>query len=56
LLGTGGAPLVSLVFDSTASGVWARADSGGAVFRLDAWRLGQLAPAESTLRVKVSKK
>jgi hypothetical protein len=52
LLAPGGAPLVSLLFDSTASGAWARADSGGTVIRLDAWRLSQLAPAESTLRVK----
>jgi Domain of unknown function (DUF4340) len=52
LLASGGAPLVSLRFDSTASGAWARADSGGPVFRLDTWTLNQLAPAESTLRVK----
>jgi hypothetical protein len=34
------------VFDSTAGGVRVRADSGGTVFRLDTWTLGQLVPAK----------
>lgn len=54
LLGADDTPLVSLAFDSTASGVWARADSGGTVYRLDTWRLGQLLPAESSLRAQRS--
>lgn len=52
LTGKSGAALVSLTFDSTASGVLARADSGGTVFKLDSWLLGQLMPADSTLRLK----
>ena len=41
-----GATLVNLVFDSTASGVRVRADSGGTIYRLDTWMLGQLLPAK----------
>ena len=41
-----GATLADLVFDSTASGVRARADSGGTIYRLDTWMLGQLLPAK----------
>jgi hypothetical protein len=52
LLSRGGAQLANLVFDSTASGVWVRNDSGGVVYRIDTWTWGQIAPAESTLRVK----
>lgn len=44
--------LATLTFDSTGSGVWVRADAGTTVFKLDAWRLAQLVPADSTLRVK----
>lgn len=55
LLAAGGRPLVDLRFDSTASGVWARADSGGTVFRIDAWKLSRLTPADSTLRPKTTK-
>jgi Domain of unknown function (DUF4340) len=55
LTGKSGAALVNLVFDSTAAGVLARADSGGTVFRLESWMLGQLMPADSTLRVKNAK-
>jgi hypothetical protein len=53
--GKGDALIAGLVFDSTAGGVWARADSGGTVFRLDAWQLARLAPAESTLKTKKKK-
>jgi hypothetical protein len=52
LTGKSGAALASLVFDSTATGVLARADSGGTVFTLEPWMLGQLMPADSTLRAK----
>jgi len=52
LRGKGGAVLVGLVYDSTAGGVWARADSGGTIFRLDAWQLARVAPAESMLKAK----
>ncbi len=52
LVSRAGATLVSLVFDSTGSGVWTRADTGGTVFKLDAWMLEQLTPAESSVRKK----
>ena len=44
--------LADLVFDSTATGDWVRADSGGAVIKLDSWLWGGLAPPESTFAVK----
>jgi hypothetical protein len=49
LLSTSARVLANLVFDSTAAGAWVRADSGGAVFKLDSWLWGRLSPAESTL-------
>lgn len=52
VLGRNGAPRVSLVFDSTAAGLWARADSGGTVWRLEGWGLDQLTPADSTLAAR----
>lgn len=42
LTGKSGAVLADLIFDSTATGVFARADSGGTVFTLESWMLGQL--------------
>lgn len=50
-----GASMLDLVLDSTKSGAWARADSGGPVFKIDAYQLAQLAPAESTFKTKVKK-
>jgi Domain of unknown function (DUF4340) len=50
-----GAALANLAFDSTAGGVYARADSLGTVFRIESWMLGQLMPADSTLRLKKKK-
>lgn len=47
-----GSLLLDIGFDSTASGAWARADSGGPVFKIDSYQLAQLAPAESTFKVK----
>ena len=44
--------LADLVFDSTAAGDWVRADSSGAVFKLDSWLWGRLTPPESTFVVK----
>lgn len=41
-----GATLADLVFDSSAGGVRVRADSGGTIYRLDTWMLGQLLPAK----------
>jgi hypothetical protein len=47
--GLRGDTLLGLAVDSTASGVWVRHLSGGTVFRLDGWRLGELIPVDSTL-------
>lgn len=55
VLGRNGAPRVSLVFDSTAAGLWARADSGGTVWRLEGWGVDQLTPADSTLAARPTK-
>lgn len=52
MLSAKGTPLVALRFDSTASGMWARADSGGPVYKLDSWIWSRLAPAETTLAAK----
>ena len=41
-----GAALANLVFDSTTTGVRVRADSGGTIYRLNTWMLGQLLPAK----------
>jgi len=46
-----GRPLLALVFDSTSGGAfWVRADTGGAVYRLDGRAADLATPAESTLR------
>jgi hypothetical protein len=60
LLDRRGGQLLSLVFDSTASGIWVRADrqTGGRadgktseqIFRLDTWTADRLTPADSSLR------
>ncbi len=53
LLDRRGVPLLSLVFDSTASGIWVRTDGkakGGQVYRLDTWTAERLTPADSSLR------
>ena len=55
VLGRNGAPRISLVFDSTAGGLWARADTGGTVWRLEGWGVDQLTPADSTLAARPKK-
>ena len=51
-----GKPLLQLLFDSSATGVWVRRDSGGPVFKIEAYAFGSMAPAESTLKAKRPKK
>lgn len=51
LMGTS-APLADLLFDSTASWWWVRKAEGGTVYRMESWRMDQLFPADSTLRLK----
>jgi hypothetical protein len=57
LLDRRGVPLLSLVFDSTATGLWVRVDGraggqseGQGVYRLDSWTADRLTPADSSLR------
>lgn len=53
-----GAPLLSLAFDSIASGVWVRVlerktgqtKQGGETYQLDSWTADQLTPPDSSLR------
>jgi uncharacterized protein DUF4340 len=45
-----GRPILSLTFDSIASGIWVRHDSGGTAYRLDSWTADQLTPADSIFR------
>jgi Domain of unknown function (DUF4340) len=51
-----GTAIVGLRFDSTSSHVWARADSGGPVYQLSSWTLGQLTPPDSTLKPRPAPK
>ena len=56
LLDAQGGPLLSLVFDSLASGVWVRVSPGTTgtptdeAYRLESWTADQLTPADSSLR------
>jgi hypothetical protein len=55
LFDAGRKPLLSLVFDSIGSGIWARVEQQGAratgePFRLDSWTADQLTPPDTTLR------
>jgi hypothetical protein len=49
LFGAAKRPLADLRFDSTASRVWVRADSGSTVYALETWMLSDVAPPPSTL-------
>jgi hypothetical protein len=55
VLGPGGAVRLSLVFDSTAAGVWTRADTGGTVWRLERYAADELTPADSALAARRAK-
>jgi hypothetical protein len=52
LFGPGGRPLAVLAFDSSSSGFWVKRDTSSVVYRVDQWTVGQLAPADSSLRKK----
>jgi hypothetical protein len=52
LLRADGTPLLNLTFDSTANGFWVRATGDSTVYRMDAWSVDRLAPADSTLKAK----
>jgi hypothetical protein len=56
LLDRQGSPVLSLVFDSIATGIWVRVNPGtagatvGEAYQLESWTADQLTPADSTLR------
>ncbi len=50
LVGPGGRALASLVFDSSSGGFWVRRDTVSVVYRVDQYTVGQIAPADSTLK------
>lgn len=50
LVGAGGAKLLEVAFDSSATGVWARRAGDDNVYRVDAWRLNSFAPLDTALR------
>ena len=50
LRGTGAREILTLTFDSTASGYWVRMPGGGSVYRLDFWQVDQLTPAEDAFK------
>jgi hypothetical protein len=52
VVGPDGRSKLRLAFDSTKSGLWARADSGSTVWKLEPWSADQITPAESTLAVR----
>lgn len=52
VFGPDGKPRLALALDSIKSGLWARADSGDTVWRLDQWNADRITPAESTLAVR----
>lgn len=45
-----GTPIVALAFDSTAEGDWVKADSGRTIYRMDAYSVERLTPADTALR------
>jgi hypothetical protein len=47
--GMAGDTLAALVFDSTATGIWARHDSGSTAYRLEPWHGARLAPSQDVL-------
>jgi hypothetical protein len=56
LVGTGGRPVATLAFDSTANGFWVKRDTVSTIYRIDQYTGNQLAPADSTLKRKDVKK
>jgi hypothetical protein len=55
VLGADGKPRLQLVFDSTKAGLWARADTGTTVWRLDQWSADRLTPADSSLKARLKR-
>lgn len=55
LWGPGDSVLAELSFDSLASGYWVRRTGDSTVYRMDAWQVKELTPADSTLRLSRAK-
>jgi hypothetical protein len=47
-----GKSLLTLVFDSAASGFWVRPDTGSTIYRLEPWTTDRLTPADTSVKVK----
>jgi Domain of unknown function (DUF4340) len=45
-------PVVTLVFDSTASGFWVRPDTGRTIYRVESWTADRLTPADTSVKSK----
>jgi hypothetical protein len=52
LLRADGSALLTLAFDSTATGFWVRAGADSTVYRMDTWSADRLTPADSSLKAK----
>lgn len=52
LVSAAGTPLLTLAFDSTASGFWVRTTGDSTVYRMDTWSADRLAPVDSTFKEK----
>jgi hypothetical protein len=50
LRASGDRPLLTLQFDSTAAGYWARTPAGTTVYRLDTWQVEQLTPTADSFK------
>ncbi len=50
VFGAGASPLADVLFDSTATGYWARPDTGTTVFQVEGWNMDGVTPSEKSLR------
>jgi hypothetical protein len=50
VIGTDARTLLAFAFDSTAGGFWVREAAGGAIYRLDFWKVDALTPSEDALK------
>jgi hypothetical protein len=50
-----GTPLLTLVFDSTASGFWVRPDTARTIYRMESWTADRLTPADTGMKVRSKK-
>ena len=50
-----GKALLTLLFDSTATGFWVRPDTSKTVYQIEGWTADRLTPADTALRMKKTK-